>query len=145
MALGVVVVEAPARSGALITARTALEQGREVMAVPGSPLFPHTAGSNRLLREGATPVTGAEEVLQAIGRSGGSAPGNRPASGKQEQRILRFLRRWRHVNEIAGGLGILVPDLFPLLLDLEFRKLLERRRGDYYKKTSVPGDEPAGS
>lgn len=145
MAQGVVVVEAPARSGALITARTALEQGREVMAVPGSPLFPHTAGSNRLLREGATPVTGAEEVLQAIGRSGGIVPGTCPAAGKQEQRILRFLRRWRHVNEIAEELGLPVPDLFPRLLDLEFRKLLERRGGDYYKKTSVRGDEPAGS
>lgn len=144
MARGVVVVEAPARSGALITARTALEQGREVMAVPGSPLFPHTAGSNRLLREGATPVTGAEEVLQAIGRSGGCAPGRRGASGDREQQILRFLRRWRHVDEIAGRLGIPVPDLFPLLLDLEFRKLLERRVGDYYKKTSDPGNEPAG-
>jgi len=139
MARGLVVVEAPARSGALITAQTALEQGREVMAVPGSPLFPHTAGSNRLLREGATPVTGAEEVLQAIGRSGGRAPGNR------EQRVLRFLRRWRHVSEIAGGLGISVPELFPLLLDLEFRKLLERRGGDYYKKTSAPGAEAAGN
>lgn len=145
MAQGVVVVEAPARSGALITARTALEQGREVMAVPGSPLFPHTAGSNRLLREGATPVTGAEEILQAIGRSGGIVPGTCPAAGNQEQRILRFLRRWRHVNEIAEELGIPVPDLFPRLLDLEFRKLLERRGGDYYKKTSVRGDEPAGS
>lgn len=138
MSWGVIVVEAPARSGALITAQAALEQGREVMAVPGSPLFPHTAGSNRLLREGATPVTGAEEVLQAIGRRGGSAPGNR------EQRILRFLRRWRHVDQISVGLGIPVPDLFPMLLDLEFRKLLERRTGDYYKKASVPRDEPAG-
>lgn len=145
MARGVVVVEAPERSGALITARIALDQGREVMAVPGSPLFPHTAGSNRLLREGATPVTGAEEVLQAVGRSGGGAGRSGPDSGDRELRILRFLRRWRHVDEIVGRLGIPVPDLLPLLLDLEFRKLLERRAGDYYKKTSVPGDEPAGS
>lgn len=128
LARGVVVVEAPERSGALITARTALEQGREVMAVPGSPLYPHTAGSNRLLREGATPVTGAEEVLQAVGRSVGG-----------DGELLRFLSRWRHVDEISARFGIPIPELFPRLLDLELRKLLERRRGDYYKHTSVSG------
>ena len=52
---GVIVAEAPERSGALITARFALEQGRDVMVVPGNPWFAHTAGSNRLLREGASP------------------------------------------------------------------------------------------
>jgi len=140
LALGVVVVEAPEKSGALITARTALEQGREVMAVPGSPLYPHTAGSNRLLREGATPVTGAEEVLRAVGREARPVTGSSDsAPGAGEERVLRFLDRWRHVEEIAGRLRIPVPELFPLLLDLEFRKLLERRGGDYYKKTSVPG------
>lgn len=138
MSRGVVVVEAPSKSGALITARAALEQGREVMAVPGSPLYPHTAGGNRLLREGATPVTGAEEVLQAIGLPSKSASGNRLLSGELERRVLRFLGRWRHADEISGTLGIPVPELFPLLLDLEFRKLLERRAGDYYKHTSVP-------
>lgn len=63
----VVVAEAPVRSGALITARIALEQGRDVLAVPGNPLFPHTAGSNRLLRDGACPVTEAGDVLAALG------------------------------------------------------------------------------
>jgi DNA processing protein len=55
MALGVVVVEAAARSGSLITARFALEQGRDVFAVPGSPLDPRCRGSNDLLRHGAIP------------------------------------------------------------------------------------------
>lgn len=63
---GVVVVEAAERSGSLISARTAGEQGREVMAVPGSPLDPRAAGTNRLLRDGATLVRSAEDVLEAL-------------------------------------------------------------------------------
>jgi len=65
-ASGVVVVEATERSGSLISARTAGEQGREVMAVPGSPLDPRAAGTNRLLREGATLVRGVDDVLDAL-------------------------------------------------------------------------------
>ncbi len=63
---GVVIVEAAERSGSLISARTAGEQGREVMAVPGSPLDPRAAGTNALIRDGATLVRHAEDVLQAL-------------------------------------------------------------------------------
>jgi DNA processing protein len=67
MALGVLVVEAAARSGSLITARYALEQGREVFAVPGSPLDPRCRGANDLLRRGATLTETAEDVLSQLG------------------------------------------------------------------------------
>jgi DNA processing protein len=66
ISLGVLVVEAALRSGSLITARLAGEQGREVFAVPGSPLDPRCAGTNKLLREGATLVTGASDVIDVI-------------------------------------------------------------------------------
>ena len=67
MALGVVVVEAAARSGSLITARLALEQGREVFAVPGSPLDPRARGCNDLLRHGATLTENAADILSQLG------------------------------------------------------------------------------
>jgi len=65
-ALGVVVVEAALRSGSLITARMAAEQGREVFAVPGSPLDPRAAGTNDLIKQGATLITEASEIIQAV-------------------------------------------------------------------------------
>jgi len=66
LSLGVVIVEAARRSGSLITARLALEQGREVFAVPGSPLDPRADGTNGLIKQGATLVTDAEDVLQVL-------------------------------------------------------------------------------
>jgi len=66
LSLGTVVIEAAPRSGSLITARLAAEAGREVMAVPGSPLDPRAQGCNLLIRQGATLVQDAVDVLEAI-------------------------------------------------------------------------------
>jgi DNA processing protein len=66
MALGVVIVEAARRSGSLITARMALEQGREVFAVPGSPLDPRAEGTNSLLKQGAALVTETSDILRVV-------------------------------------------------------------------------------
>ena len=82
MALGTVVIEAAPRSGSLITARLATEAGREVMAVPGSPLDPRAQGCNGLIRDGATLVQSAADVAEAI----------RPLGGRVEQ----SRRPWLH-------------------------------------------------
>ena len=66
LSLGVVVVEAEMRSGSLITARLAAEQGREVFAVPGSPLDPRCAGCNDLIRQGATLCGGVDDILRVL-------------------------------------------------------------------------------
>jgi len=66
MSLGVIVVEAAQKSGSLITARMAGEQGRQVYAVPGSPMDPRAAGANHLIREGAILVRSAEDVLDDL-------------------------------------------------------------------------------
>jgi DNA processing protein len=70
MTLGTVVVEAAPRSGSLITARLAAEAGRDVMAVPGSPLDPRAQGCNSLIRDGATLVQTAADVMEAVGPAG---------------------------------------------------------------------------
>ena len=66
LSLGVVIVEAAKRSGSLITARLALEQGREVFAVPGSPLDPRAEGTNGLIKQGATPVTETADIISVL-------------------------------------------------------------------------------
>ncbi|MGH7248712.1 MAG: DNA-processing protein DprA, partial [Pseudomonadota bacterium] len=66
LSLGVLIVEAAKRSGSLITARFALEQGREVFVVPGSPLDPRAEGTNGLLKQGATPVTEAADIISVL-------------------------------------------------------------------------------
>ncbi len=66
LSLGVIIVEAALRSGSLITARFATEQGRDVFAVPGSPLDPRAEGTNDLIREGATLIGSAEHVISAL-------------------------------------------------------------------------------
>ena len=76
IALGVLIIEAAARSGTLVTARYAAEQGREVFAVPGHPLDPRAEGTNRLLKSGATLVTEPDDVLSAL----------RPLTGWSEER-----------------------------------------------------------
>lgn len=63
---GVVVIEAAERSGTLITARYAMEQGREVMAAPGSPLDPRTKGCNRLIRDGAALIENAQDIIDVL-------------------------------------------------------------------------------
>lgn len=80
LAMGVVVIEAARRSGSLITARMANEQGREVFAIPGSPLDPRCEGTNDLLREGATMAASAEDVLTVL----------RPMAGDEARAPLLF-------------------------------------------------------
>ncbi|MBP2683665.1 MAG: protecting protein DprA [Deltaproteobacteria bacterium] len=130
---GVIVAEAPERSGALITARFALEQGRDVMVVPGNPWFAHTAGSNRLLREGATPVCSAADVHGVLG-----CPPP-VAIGGVAERVLAVLCRELHVGEIAEAVSMPVQVLLPRLMEMELANLVEKRPGNYYKKLSEAG------
>ncbi|PJB33316.1 MAG: DNA-protecting protein DprA [Deltaproteobacteria bacterium CG_4_9_14_3_um_filter_65_9] len=133
---GVIVAEAPERSGALITARLALEQGRDVMVVPGNPWFAHTAGSNRLLREGATPVCSVADVHGVLG------PPPPMAVGGVAKRVLAVLTGEMHVGAIAEAVSMPVQELLPCLMEMELANLVEKRPGDYYKKASAPGNEP---
>ena len=100
LALGVVVVEGATRSGSLITARNALDQGREVMAVPGNPMDARAGGCNQLIRDGAMLVRSAADIAEALAESLGAPPAaRRPeaaaraahAAGPLEARLLGLL------------------------------------------------------
>ena len=89
LSLAVVVVEAELKSGSLITARLAAEQGREVLAVPGSPLDPRARGCNDLIRQGAAVCEGAEDVLRAIEPIRGFRAPPPPATPRRRTRPRR--------------------------------------------------------
>ena len=127
-----VVVEAGERSGSLHTARTALEEGREVMAVPGHPSLPGSAGTNALLRDGAALVRSAEDVLREIGLE----PRRLPEQPKDEP-LLRELRRGAPcgVDELVGRCGRPLPELLARLSELELAGLVRRLPGALFVRT----------
>ena len=94
LSVGVVIVEAAQRSGSLITARFALEQGREVFAVPGSPLDPRAQGANSLIKQGATLVTEAADVITAIYEPAGEVPTGTFESKRPSEAELKRREEW---------------------------------------------------
>jgi len=144
LAAGVVVVEAARRSGSLITSRMALEQGREVFAVPGSPLDPRAEGSNGLLKQGATLVTGAEDVIDVLGPIFGRPP-ERLAEEAPPDRLQPSAAELDpaergHIVELLGPTPVSIDDLVRLsgqspslvrtvLLELEIAGRLQRHGG----------------
>jgi DNA processing protein len=144
LARGVVIVEAAEGSGSLITANFALEQGREVFAVPGSPLDPRAKGTNRLLRDGATLTERAEDVLDVL----------RPLIGRGFREPDENSRQWAddchegddetlrcRVKELLGPVPTSVDELVrqcgapagavqSILLELELAGRLHRESGN---------------
>ncbi len=142
MALGVLVVEAAERSGSLITARLAAEQGREVFAIPGSPLDPRAGGTNRLLKSGATLVTTAADVIDALRPllerprdTQMDAPDRptvpvAPPDDSVRARILELLSPVPTALDDLVRLSKASPaDVQVVLLELELAGRLERQRG----------------
>ncbi len=146
IARGVVVVEANLRSGSLITARMALEQGREVFAVPGSPLDPRARGTNGLIRQGATLTESADDVLRVFGErrmpprgDGGSARLSAVSAEKPADSDLDKARA--AIIENLGPVPVTVDELLrngqfspavasAVLLELELAGRLERHPGN---------------
>ncbi len=122
----VVVVEAAVRSGALVTARLALEEGREVLAVPGSIFAPLSLGPNALLRLGARPMLSPADVLEELGLARGGRPA--PAAGDGEDPLLGILPPGEAlaVDELAERGKMSVGDLLVRLVELEVEGRVER-------------------
>jgi DNA processing protein len=135
------VIEAAPRSGSLITARYAAEFGREVMAVPGSPLDPRAQGCNQLIREGATLVQSPEDVLESI-EPGQIRPFRQPErsfappdlSADAEDRHRRIVVGLLSVtpvpvDEVVRQADVPAPIVQTVLLELELAGRLERHAG----------------
>jgi DNA processing protein len=144
LSLGVVVVEAAKRSGSLITARLALEQGREVFAVPGSPLDPRTEGTNGLLKQGATLVTEAADIIPVLRPILGQVPDLPVEEPETTERVSSGAEpgadeRMRIIS-LLGPTPVAIDDLIRLgnsspaavriiLLELEIAGRIERHGG----------------
>jgi DNA processing protein len=139
-ALGVVVVEAAHRSGSLITARIAAEQGREVFAVPGSPLDPRAAGTNDLIKQGATLITEAADVIQAVEPIMGRPIELREPDDKLPPDFEPDAGDRARIVDLLGPTPLLLDDLIRMagtspaivrtvLLELELAGRLERHGG----------------
>jgi DNA processing protein len=153
----IVVVEANAKSGALITATHAAEQGREVFAVPGAVDSAASAGCLELIRKGVRLVRNAEDVLDDLrgiaapeygpahpGGRGGGAPSPRstpaapepprPALDPAQQRVYDALGARRHADELVRELGLSAGDLSRTLMQLELKKVVRRLPGNYFER-----------
>jgi DNA processing protein len=133
-ARAVIVVEAGERSGALLTARAALDEGRDVMAVPGHPTQPSAAGTNALLRDGAALVRDAADVLSELGLDW--IPVREPAHEAADP-LLEALRRGvpTSIEEIALRSALAVPELLARLSTLELAGRLRRLAGGLFVRS----------
>ena len=136
LSLGTVVIEAPERSGALITVSFALDHGREVFVVPGDVRSEMSAGCNALLRDGARAVRSAEDILADLNLAGRHAPvAIQPALplGDAERSVLEVLRAGpMHIDEIAVALGQPVFQVATQLMMLELDGRVRNTGGQVY-------------
>jgi DNA processing protein len=142
LARAVVVVEANDRSGSLITARHAAEQGRDVFAIPGPVDSPASAGCLKLIRDGATLARHADDILEDLERSERTEerPIEQPAAPPPDldetpRRIWEFLAGGAQPGDrLAQELGIPVPELSRSLMQLEMKRLVRRLPGSRYER-----------
>ncbi|MFA5354708.1 MAG: DNA-processing protein DprA, partial [Thermodesulfovibrionales bacterium] len=141
LSLGVVVTEAARDSGSLITARCALEQGRDVFAVPGSILSNSSEGSNELIKRGAKLIERTEDIIEELApvlkgvlKEGAKGRGIQCPCGleitAEEKAICNSLgQEPRHIDLIARETGTPLSQLLGILLDLEIKGIVRQTEG----------------
>jgi DNA processing protein len=145
LSLGVIVVEANERSGALITARHALDQNREVFAVPGPVDAAASAGCLQLIRQGAKLIRNVDDVLEDLGGigTGGMKTNDNPSvlvtAPPQDlqgdvKRIWDALAESRFIDQLVQKLDMSVPQVNKALMEMELRSLVRRLPGSRYER-----------
>lgn len=143
LSLGVIVVEGDWSSGAVITARQALEQGREVFAVPGSIFSPMSHGPNRLIQEGATAVLAANDVLEALNLTRAVEQGQArqllPTEPVEVQLFALLSDEPQHVDELGRAAGLPIGEVTSTLALMELKGLVRQVGGMQYVLAREPG------
>jgi DNA processing protein len=158
LSLGVVVVEARLASGAMITARWAADQGREVFAVPGPVEQETCRGPHRLIKEGACLVEDVEDILSALPPCGrvvkdaggrehyaGLDPGKGALDADEKRLVMALDLDPKHIDELAQICHISSTVMLPILLDLEMRGIIESCGGGTYALAGSWRDNAAGN
>ena len=138
--LGTLVIESPADSGSMITAREAAEQGRDVFAIPGPIGFGHNTGCHKLIQEGARLVETVDDILSELGVLTLNAPEKRaaaplpvPSLPPEQRRVLDLLTlQPRQVEGMIGESGLAAPQVMGILTLLEMRGLAKRVPGNAF-------------
>jgi len=134
---GVVVVEAPLKSGALITADFALEQGKEVFAVPGIITSPYSKGTNKLLKEGAKVVEDAADVLEEIGVSFSDikiSSFDNQLSFEEKIVLDELTAKPSHIDELIKKTGLPVGKIADILIKLQLKGMVKELPGKFFIK-----------
>lgn len=132
----VIIIEAGIKSGSLITANLALEQGKDVMAVPGSIFSEQSKGSNKLIRDGAFPVTCIEDIFRLIGINYKSSKKKKIKNLSAEQKKIYSLLSDSplHIDDILKISDIDINHLYEVLFELQLKDEIICLAGNYYVK-----------
>jgi len=145
LSLGVLITEAPVRSGALITANYAAEQGRDVFAVPGSILARGSAGANALIQDGAKLVLGPEDVLEELNLNMVAeqveARQVLPADETEAALLSHLSAEPAHVDEIRQQVGLSIEQVTSTLALMELKGMVRQVGGMKYVVAREPGVE----
>jgi DNA processing protein len=137
IAKAVLIIEAEEKSGTLITARMALDYNRDVLAVPGSAFSSNSNGTNSLIKQGATPITKSEDILEALGfeieKPAQTDKEKYADCGKDEMKIIELLREPMERNELIRELGMNIGEANALLSIMEIKELIKEELGEIRK------------
>ena len=133
----VLIIEAEEKSGTLITARMAVDYNRDVLAVPGSAFSSNSNGTNSLIKQGATPITNSNDILEALGfeieKTKQTDKEKYADCGKDEMKIIELLREPMERNDLIRELGLPIGPANALLSIMEIKELIKEELGEIRK------------